>query len=170
MNKLGNYLKAAFALTLFGPCIALILFSIFVEINPSMAAITAIVGTLSGYVLLPLLPFTYASFNFWSSVLLNIFSKMEIPYSAKEICIFGCCTALLILPFIGAMLAKSKPMAYRLFVYLPLLLSIIYNMFFNTLDTFWAKPVLTDIVYLILAIRLDIILSQKRNRIEFCRV
>ena len=157
MNKLSNFLKAAFALTLFGPCIALILFSIFVEINTSMAAITAIVGKLSGYVLLPLLPFTYASFNFWISVITSIISLESEFYSLNEICIFACCTAVLVLPFIGAMFVKSKPMVYRVFVYLPLLLSLIYNMFFSTLDTFWAKPFLTDIVYLILAIWLDIV-------------
>lgn len=165
MNKLSNFLKAAFALTLFGPCIALILFSIFVEINTSMAAITALVGTLSGYVLLPLLPFTYASFNFWISVITSIISLESELYSLNEICIFACCTAVLILPFIGAKFAKSKPMVYRVFVYLPLLLSFIYNMFFNALDTFWAKPFLTDIVYLILAIRLDIMISKRRFRL-----
>lgn len=166
MNKLNRFIKLAFALTLFGPFIGLMLFGAFVEIAFELAGIIAFIGAIFAYLLLPLLPFTYSSIYFLSGVLLCISTEGRLPGfdSPQEFARYAIFTAVLILPFIGAFCVKSKPMVYRLFVYLPLLCSMVYTMFFDNIGAWWLKPFITDIVYLILAIILDIKISRERRR------
>lgn len=166
MNKLNRFIKLAFALTLFGPLIAIGLFYVGIELEIEIALWILLLCAICACLLLPFLPFTYSSGYFLSGVLLCISTEGRLTGfdSPQEFARYAIFTAVLILPFIGAFCVKSKPMVYRLFVYLPLLCSMIYNIFFAVIDVEWAKPFITDIVYLILAIILDIKISRERRR------
>lgn len=162
MNKLNRFMKIAFSLTLFGPIIMIVSSSLFVPVNYSITGFIVLVCGVVGYLLLPLLPFMRSSVHFWAIVILEI-SLGKMPDLSPEICISACSTIILILAFIGVMFIKSKPTIYRFFVYLPILSSMVCNEFFYSVNVSWANPLITDIVYLVLAIILDIMVSRNRN-------
>ena len=170
MNKIRKFLNIIFTITFLGPAIGVGLISAsltFMQgvLGVELATLILIVGTIGGCVLCPLYPLTYNSTIFWMNVVASIEQKqISNVFLIEDIYIFACCNIILLLPIIGTLFVKTKPKLYRMFVYLPLLGSIVYNVFFNTIDIIIGKPFVTDAIYLLLAIALDISSIIERRR------
>ena len=159
MKKLRELLLFAFMTTCFGPFIVAVLFAIllsndFLDAGLLVGGISFIVAS----ILLPLLPFTFRSAMFWGA------GNDTLQILGEEFWIYLICTIVLLLPLIGVALIRIKPHIYRVFVYLPLIASLIWNIYSLPLDIHIANiAFIVDIIYLIVAILLDVMATIQRK-------